>query len=108
MNLPAVTIASVKNTAANHPATIDIPSTPESRLLLLTAIWSYSRNPVGGKLTVVGGPTPVEFDITDQGPGHMDLSFYVCDAGKNLIVTLASGGPNVIGKLNLAYSTRRY
>jgi hypothetical protein len=107
MNLPAFLTASVIG-AANAPASIIIPSSPESRIILQSVIWSYSKNPSNGKLIASGGSASVEFDITDQGPGSMDLSFYICNAGKNLAVTLGAGGPGVIGKLNIAYSTRRF
>lgn len=66
--------------------------------------WSYDGTPTGGKVTVaVGGVTIDEFDITSGGPGIMryDPPLYVPEQTLNqaVVVTLASGGGSVTGKI---------
>ena len=66
--------------------------------------WSYDGVPTGGKVTVaIGGVTIDEFDVTAGGPGMMryDPPLYVPEQTKNqaAVVTLASGGVGVTGKI---------
>lgn len=66
--------------------------------------WSYDGTPTGGKITVaIGGVTVEEFDITSGGPGIMRYKGPLYDPAQTLnqavVVTLASGGGSVTGKL---------
>ena len=65
--------------------------------------WSYSAAPTGGKLTVaLGGVSYLEVDITAGGPGQLQFDHPLYTGTKNeaLLITLASGGGAVVGKVS--------
>lgn len=66
--------------------------------------YSYSASPTGGALTVtIGGTTVFQVAITAAGPGMFDFSdapIYTITKNQAMVITLASGGGAVVGKLN--------
>lgn len=69
--------------------------------------WSYNAVPTGGKLTITNaGATVMEIDITAAGPGALAPE-YPGGLGASVVVTLAAGGSNVTGKINVySYTVR--
>ena len=69
-------------------------------------VWSYTGGlPVGGNLKIedVSGTTVFSIDICDEGPGEFDFGGGIKSAAVNtaMIVTLASGGAGITGKVNI-------
>lgn len=87
-------------------AVVTILAEATGRHVLCRIVWSYSAAPTGGKLTITGEGTTLEFDITASGPGSLPLT-YVGVKNTNVVVTLASGGGAVVGKVNVEYYTSR-
>lgn len=63
--------------------------------------WSYSGNPTGGNLKIEDGAgiTVFSVDITTAGPGFIP-AFFRGTANTACIITLASGGGSIVGKVN--------
>lgn len=66
--------------------------------------WSYSGGtPAGGNLQIADGDTVVfDIDLPAEATND-DLIFpspFVCLSGNNLVITLASGGSDIVGKVN--------
>lgn len=65
--------------------------------------WSYSAAPTGGRLTITSGATTInDFDIIAGGPGALVVDIPANLANEAMVVTLASGGGVVVGKLNVS------
>ena len=108
MNLPSYIIANKLDAHANTAVVVTVVADTNLRYILAAVIWSYSKVPQHGKLTISGGAVPLEFDIVADGPKVMDLSFYQCENNKPLTVTLAAGGKDCTGKLNVIYQKRGF
>jgi len=70
--------------------------------------WSYSAAPTAGSITVVvNAVTIVQLDITAAGPGSVPLAQggLICQAGQNVVITLAAAGAAVVGRVNAASYT---
>ena len=94
--------ASPTNYAEGNNANASI-TYQRGRITLGTLIWSYSDDPTGGRLTVVGGGWNIDVDITTGGPGFLPLTppgEYAID-DSDVVITLYAGGAGVIGKLNV-------
>lgn len=65
-------------------------------------VWSYSAAPTGGRLTVAGGGFGIDIDIIAGGPDYIPFNIpqHATDDGP-IVITLAAGGANIVGKLNL-------
>lgn len=94
--------------AANNPVPVTVNGVAGQTQRLAGLSWSYSAAPTGGLLTVVvNGVTILQLDITASGPGSVPLAQggLVCQAGQNVVVTLAAAGAAVVGRLNVATYT---
>lgn len=70
--------------------------------------YSYSAAPTGGRLTAVfGSTTLLDIDITAAGPGmftfNQDNVLTNNTGNEEVVITLASGGGAVVGKLAVQY-----
>lgn len=100
--LPAadLRLSSKLDATSNAAAVLTLSKLENSRIVLSRIIWSYNNaTPTGGKITVTGGETTFEFDITAGGPGSIPL-IYVGTENTDVVITLAAGGSGVTGKLN--------
>lgn len=89
--------------AAATDATKTIAAIENIRHVLNKIIWSYSDAPTGGRLTVIDGATTVlDIDITNGGPGALTLMEPMA-INSAMVITLASGGGAVVGKLQFTY-----
>lgn len=88
--------------AAATAAVVTLAAIEFKRRVVARIVWSYSAAPTGGKLTITGEGTTFEFDITAAGPGSLPLC-YVGAENTAVVVTLASGGGTVVGKLNVEH-----
>lgn len=95
----------------DHPAiataaVITIPAVESEWHVIDRIDWSYDLAPTGGLLTIaVNGVTKWAESITAAGPGSFDFSAMGGWADENavglaVVITLASGGAAVTGKLN--------
>lgn len=64
--------------------------------------WSYDADPTGGRLTVTNDRNIVfDVNITSKGPGFFTFPRpKKGTANKALVITLATGGVGVTGKVN--------
>lgn len=65
--------------------------------------WSYDDDPTGGNLKVqVGSDVVFTTDITTKGAGVIYFTPNKTGAeGEDLVITLAAGGPAVVGKVSV-------
>jgi hypothetical protein len=94
--------------AANNAVVVTVNGVAGLTQRLAALSWSYSAAPAGGSLTVVvNAVTVVQLDITAAGPGSLPLAQggLICQAGQNVVVTLAAAGAAVIGRVNVATYT---
>jgi hypothetical protein len=98
--------------AAHTAATLTFPGAPGFQQILHKVDWSYSGSGTlaGGNLIVQDGSTTVfSQDITSQGAGFTKFDPPLAGStGNALTVTLADGGANVSGKINVRHSVQRY
>ncbi len=90
--------------AANTAAVVAYAAAPGSRHVIRGGIcWSYNAVPVGGNLKIEDGATTVfSMDITTAGAGFIPIDDdKIGDAGVALTITLAAGGADVTGKVNV-------
>lgn len=65
--------------------------------------WSYSADPVGGRLTVtIGGTVVWEVDITVGGPGHIEF-LKPLYGSKNAAVVITLKDGSATNKVNVRY-----
>lgn len=66
-------------------------------------VWSYSGGTPVGSLTITeGGTTVFSIDITSEGPGFINWPLGAGTSSNiELAVTLAAGGSDIVGKLNV-------
>jgi hypothetical protein len=98
---PIVTTKTLDTPAPATAAVVTIAAVTGLRTVIDKIFLSYGALPTGGRLTITdGGATVVDFDIGAAGPGPQlgRMSFAVNSA---VVVTLASGGGVVVGKLNV-------
>lgn len=96
--------ADVHAPAAATAAVVTYAADPNACHLISGIVWSYSAAPTGGNLKVENGSgvTVFTMDVTAAGPGVI----YFEPAKKGsintaMIVTLASGGGGVSGKVSV-------
>lgn len=107
-NMLAKLITATHFPAAATAAVVTIAADSEQAWCLRRISASYSAAPTAGRLTVVAGSTTLlDIDITAAGPFVLDLDQenVLTNNTKNeaVVVTLASGGGTVVGKLNVQY-----
>jgi hypothetical protein len=91
--------------AAATAAVITIAAVANRKHWIHNIQWSYSADPTGGRITITsGGVTKFDVDVTTGGPGGFGLEI-VGGVNEEIVITLASGGGTVVGKLNAQYST---
>lgn len=96
----------VNMVATGTPAQSITLSADAARPIILSQVfYSYSGVPVGGNVTISDGSSNTYFnlDVTASGAGT-PITFAIPLAGatnSNVVVTLASGGASITGKLNL-------
>lgn len=90
--------------AANTAAVITLVAVPEQRQKLRFVAWSYSAAPTGGALTITGleGGATWEVAITAAGPGAMIMPQLTGRVNTDVVITLATGGGTVVGRLNVS------
>lgn len=106
---PVIAVPRVITTTALHapsaatPAVVTLSAVSGVYRVIRAVIWSYNATPTGGRITITdGGATKWDFDITASGPGMMPLE-HVFSENSAVVVTLASGGGAVTGKLTVVH-----
>lgn len=86
--------------AAATACVITLAADPVRQHVLHHVHWSYGAAPAGGRLTVENGASNIvlDLDIIAGGPGGLSLHI-PSSPNTALIITLASGGGVVQGKL---------
>jgi len=86
----------------NAAVTITLPTARGRHEIAGCIYWSYSADPTGGRLTIMGGGFGFDVDITVGGPGFIPFSIpqHATD-NVPIVITLHAGGAGIIGKLNL-------
>jgi hypothetical protein len=95
--------------AANTAVAITVTGVAGQSIRLEHLSASYSAAPAGGTLTVVvNGVTIWQADITAAGPALPPLppGGLLCQAGQNAVITLTAAGAAVVGRVNVATTTR--
>lgn len=97
-------LAVANGTAAAATVTLPVPASGQE-IRLTDVTWSYNAAPTGGELTITGLQSGVTFDmdITSAGPGAWPTPEHGNVKNTNIVITLASGGGGVTGKLNVFY-----
>jgi len=92
--------------SANTAAVITFSASAGNKHVITGVAWSYSGSGTlsGGELTIEDGSSNIVFDVdvTDKGPGF--ILFPRPKRGStntDLIITLAAGGTDVTGKINV-------
>jgi hypothetical protein len=89
---------------AGASASITLTAGTASQVRCLQGVvWSYSATPTGGRLTIASTGQPT-FDVDTPATGLNQLDptqTFRGMPGQSVVVTLASGGASVIGKLNV-------
>lgn len=86
--------------AAATAAVITITAIAEKRILINGIQGSYSNTPTGGRLTItMGGSTVFDADVTAAGLFAIN-PVIPSERNEEVIITLASGGGSVSGKIN--------
>lgn len=95
-------LATDTDSGSGAAATITYPAVVERAHAITEGIaWSYDTTPTGGGLTVTaGGVTVFSLDIATAGAGFIPLR-KAANLNSALVVTLASGGGAVVGKVNV-------
>ena len=100
--------AATATAAANTSVAITIAAVANRKHWVHNVQWSYSENPIGGRLTVTSaGVTKFDVDITTGGPGGFSLEI-VGGTNEQVVVTLAAGSGTCVGKLNIQYTTETF
>lgn len=99
--------ASKLDAASGAAASVTITAVANARIVGTKVTWSYSDDPVTGKLTITGSGVSFEVDITKGGPGSLNLAPYVCAVNTSLVVTLGAVG-GITGKVNVSYFIQRF
>jgi hypothetical protein len=89
--------------AAATAAVITLAADASQFHVLDWVAWSYDDTPTAGLLTItIAGTTVFSASITDKGPGIFNFyhPFYTITKNQAMVITLASGGGSVSGKLN--------
>lgn len=92
--------------AANTAAVVTLAAVTKNYYIVDAMQFSYDGDPTGGRLTVaIGGETVFDVSITKGGPGPIPIPPGLTRGVVNeaCVVTLAAGGSNITGKLNLQY-----
>jgi hypothetical protein len=102
------TLASKLDAIADAAAAITVAAHEEKFHCLDWVGWSYNGGTVTGKLTIAfgTGPTTVfEVNIVQAAVGfiNFDPPLYTGTNNEQMVVTLAAGGTNVLGRLNIRY-----
>jgi hypothetical protein len=95
--------------AANTAVVITVNGVAGQSIRLEHLSTSYSAAPTGGALTVVvNGVTIWQADIIAGGPTLPPLppGGLLCQAGQNAVITLTAAGAAVVGRVNVATTTR--
>ena len=90
--------------AAATAAVITIAAVAAKQHNIDCVVWSYSAAPTGGNLKVEDGAgvTVFSMDITSAGAGFIPFNPLMRGSVNTaMIVTLASGGGSVVGKVNV-------
>lgn len=89
--------------AANTAVVVTLTPDTGERICIDEMVTSYAGGTLsGGKITIAGAATYYEVDITALGPIPSMTKIPVIGAVDEVItVTLAAGGTNVVGKVNL-------
>lgn len=90
--------------APGAAAILTLPADPNHRHIIDSLAWSYSGAPTGGGISVTdNGTTVFTMDVMIAGYGQIAFKTGLAAAtfGNALTVTLAAGGLNVVGKLNV-------
>lgn len=94
--------------AVNTAVVLTINGVAGQTIRLSALSWSYSGAPTGGLITVVvNAVTILQADISAAGPGSFPIAQggLVCQAGQNVVITLAAAGAAVQGRVNAASYT---
>ena len=104
-NLQAPQLHATHAPAAATAAVITIAAEAEVVHVLDQIEWSYDAAPTGGRLTVtIGGTTVLDLSITADGPGFIPFPKGLYGTvNQAVVITLASGGGTVVGKINATY-----
>jgi len=94
----------VVTSAGGAAGVITIAAVVDKRHILHKLVWSYNTTPTGGRLTVTGGLNALDLDVSNAGPGSLSIN-YVCIANTAMVITIASGGGAVVGKLYIEHQT---
>jgi hypothetical protein len=89
----------------NQAAAFTLSSDPAHRHVIDSIIWSYSGVPIGGLTISDGGASIFDLDILIAGMNAISFRNGLASAalGNALTVTLAAGGLNIVGKLNVEW-----
>ena len=100
----AMSADNVSTPAVNTAAVITYPAVANQATIIGKIIYSYSGNPAGGNLTITeDGATVFSLDIFGPGEKPLDLGPLRAATGAAVVITLAAGGTNITGKLNVPY-----
>lgn len=94
----------VVTSAGGAAGVITVLAVQDKRHTLHKLVWSYNTTPTGGRITVTGGLNALDLDVSNAGPGSLSIN-YVCTVNTNMVVTIASGGGAVVGKLYIEHIT---
>ena len=99
-----IPIKEMPSPVVNPAAVVTKPAMGAGTFHVLEGVyWSYSGDPVNGRLTIKDGSTTVfSMGITSAGVGFLPFmpSLRISD-NSALVVTLADGGDGITGKLSL-------
>jgi hypothetical protein len=99
--------ADVHAPAAATAAVVTYAAVAAKKHYIYSITWSYSAAPTGGNLKIedVSGTTVFTTDITAAGPGQLTFARPIVSSAVNtaMIVTLASGGGAVVGKVSVQH-----
>ncbi|RIK75377.1 MAG: hypothetical protein DCC68_21245 [Planctomycetota bacterium] len=108
MNQPQIQFGN-RNHSGDYPASDDeaavvtISAEANRTHVIDRVVCSYDADPTGGRITVViGGVTKFDQFITHAGLAPLDLGVWG-GANEAAVITLAAGGTNVTGKLDVFY-----
>lgn len=91
--------------AADTDAVQTIAAAPGKKHLIHAIQWSYSGDPTTGRLTVsIASVDKFDVDITMDGPSGFGIEL-VGGVNEAIVITLAAGGADIVGKLNVQYTT---
>lgn len=88
--------------AANTAAVVTLAAAGAGKVNVIRGIaWGYSSAPTGGNLTIKDGDATVfSVPVTGAGPGFIPV-YGAGSINKALVVTLAAGGEDVVGSVNV-------